>query len=195
LIITHDLPEICSDSMTQPHERPGNVSPDKPRSFFRRRFVDPFFSSENPPWFDALGVAVGFFVGLGIPLGVQMLSLGLLRLSFRFNSAIAFACTCVNNPFSVIPMYYGYYCLGSRILGKPATLDSAAFRAMLKPVTEADYFWESIHSFLYLGRDILMRWSVGAIAVASVVAMVGGVVCYNVQRGRQARARAKCSVS
>jgi uncharacterized protein len=185
----YDLPEICTEKALQSSEPSKNPSSGKPRSLFRRRIVDPFFSLKNPPWFDALGVAVGLFVGLGIPLGGQMLSLGLLRLSVRFNSAIAFACTCVNNPFSVIPMYYGYYCLGSRILGKPATLNPAAFRAMLKPVIQADHFWESLPSFLYLGRDILLRWSVGAIVVASVLAFVGGVVCYNIQRARHGRCR------
>ncbi len=181
--------------MPPSHGRSTLFSPDRPRSFFRRRFVDPFVSSKNPPWFDALGVAVGLFVGLGIPLGVQMLLLGLSRLVFRFNSALAFVCTCVNNPLSVIPMYYGYYCLGSRILGKQATLNAAAFRSMLKPVTQAGYFWESIHSFLYLGRDILLRWSVGAIVVASVVAVLGGLVCYNVQRVRYSRTRFEPSVA
>ena len=184
-----DSQEMCADSLTPSHDCSTGLSPEKPRGFFRRRFVDPFVSSKNPPWFDALGVAVGLFVGLGIPLGVQMLLLGLSRLCIRFNAALAFACTCVNNPLSVIPMYYGYYCLGSRILGKPVTVTPEGFRAMLGPVTQAGYFWESLHSFLYLGRDILMRWSVGAIVVATVVAIVGGLVCYNVQRVRYSRTR------
>ncbi len=183
----HDLPEMCAGSATPSHVQSTTSNPHKPRSLFRRRFVDPFVSSKNPPWFDALGMAAGLFVGLGIPLGVQMLLLGLSRLCMRFNFAIAFACSCVNNPLSVIPLYYGYYCLGSRILGRQTTLDAAAFRAMLKPVTQADYFWESLHSFLYLGRDILLRWSLGAVLVASVVAVLGGVVCYNVQRIRHGR--------
>ena len=138
---------------------------------------------------------MGLFVGLGVPLGAQMLLLGLSRLVFRFNAALAFACSCVNNPLSVIPMYYGYYCLGSRLLGKPITINGAAFRSMLRPVTQADYFWESFHSFVYLGRDVLVRWSVGAIVVASVVAILGGLVCYNVQRARYARTKTETLIA
>jgi len=181
---------MCPERVSSSHGLSPSFSPEKPRSFFRRRFIDPLVFSKNPPWYDALGVGLGLFAGLGIPVGVQMLFLGLSRMCMRFNLAIAFACSCVNNPLSVIPMYFGYYCLGSRILGKQATLNAAAFRAMLKPVTQADYFWESIHSFMYLGRDILMRWSLGALLVASVVALLGGVVCYNVQRVRHGRPQA-----
>lgn len=171
-----------------------STCPVSPKSgFFRRHFVDPLVSSKNPPWFDARGVAMGLFVGLGVPLGVQMLTLGLSRLMFRFNAALAFAFSCVNNPLSVIPMYYGYYCLGSRILGKPITISAAGFRSMLRPVTQADYFWESVHSFAYLGRDILIRWSLGAIIVASVVAILGGLVCYNVRRVQYSRIRAQAA--
>jgi uncharacterized protein (DUF2062 family) len=194
MAITQDAQEMFAGNVAP---SPGLSEPcasNKSRSFFSRFFIDPFVSTKNSPWFDASGVAVGLFVGLGVPVGTQMLVLGLSRLLFRFNAALAFACSCINNPLSVIPMYYGYYCLGSRILDKPITVNAAAFRAMLKPVTQPDYFWESFQSFVYLGRDVLMRWSVGAIVVASVVAVVGGLVCYNVQRIRCGRAKPSAAI-
>jgi uncharacterized protein len=130
---------------------------------------------------------VGLFIGLGVPLGAQMVLLGLLRLVLKFNSAMAFAFTWVNNPFSVIPMYYGYYCLGSRVLDKPVALNCASFRAMLKPVLDAGYFWESLSSFAYLGKEVVVRWSVGALLVATVCAIVGYVAGYTVQKAREVR--------
>jgi uncharacterized protein len=155
--------------------------------FLRRHFIEPFRSSRHPPWFDARGVAMGLFLGLGIPLGAQMVLMGILRLVFRFNAALAFAFTWVNNPFTVVPMYYGYYCLGSRLLGKPATLNVDAFRNLLNPVLQAGYFWESVHSFLYLGRDVIVRWALGAVLVATVCAFMGYVVSYRVQKARADR--------
>lgn len=194
MAVTHNMQEMLSESIT-PSSGPSTFTGvAKSRSFLRRIFVDPFVSSNNPPWFDARGVAMGLFVGLGVPVGAQMLMLGLSRLLFRFNAALAFAFSCVNNPVSVIPMYYGYYCLGSRILGKPITVSASGFRAMLRPVTQADYFWESVHSFAYLGKDILVRWSLGAVVVASVVAILGGLVCYNVRRVHCGRAKAEAAI-
>lgn len=195
MAVTHNMQDMLSESITPPSGLSAFPNAAKSRSFFRRIFVDPFVSSTNPPWFDARGVAMGLFVGLGVPVGAQMLMLGLSRLLFRFNAALAFAFSCVNNPVSVIPMYYGYYCLGSRILGKPITVSASGFRAMLRPVTQADYFWESVHSFAYLGKDILVRWSLGAVVVASVVAILGGLVCYNIRRAHSARAKAKAAIA
>lgn len=153
----------------------------------RKSFVDPFVSPANPPWFDARGVAVGLFIGLGVPLGVQMVALGLLRLFVKFNTAMAFALTWVNNPLSVIPMYYGYYYLGSIVLGKSVSLSAESFQAQLKPMLHADYFWQAFSSFLCLGWDLVLRWSVGAVTVAATCGLLGYVVCYSVQKTRCAR--------
>ena len=112
-------------------------------------------SSKSPPWSDARGVAIGLFVGFGIPLGAQMVSLGLLRLALRFNVVIAFVFTWVNNPISVIPMYYGYYVLGSLLMGKPAVMSAADFRELMAPVLSAQYFWNSVHAFMVLGRGFI----------------------------------------
>jgi len=149
---------------------------------FRKYFVDTFMSSRNPPWFDARGVAVGLFIGLGIPLGIQMIVLGLLRLLFRFNTIVAFACTWVNNPFSVIPMYYGYYCLGSLMLGKPAIMSAEDFQSLMLPILHADYFWVSVQAFLYLGCDMVVRWVVAALTVSAACGVIGYVASFRLWR-------------
>jgi uncharacterized protein len=107
------------------------------RSLLRRSFDERPAASSNPPWFDARGIAVGLAVGFGLPIGTQMVCLGALRLIFRFNSLLAFAFTWVNNPITLIPMYYGYYCLGSMMLGKPVIINLHAFREAMKPIVEA----------------------------------------------------------
>jgi len=132
---------------------------------WRKYFLDPLFSSNAPPWYDARGIAIGLFIGFSVPIGVQMIVLGFLRALFKFNTVIAFAFTWVNNPLTVIPMYYGYYYIGSIILHKPVVLSAADFRGLIDPMLKSDFFWESTRQFAYLGWDFLQRWSAGAFLI------------------------------
>jgi len=151
---------------------------DSGQSKFRKHIIEPFTSSRNPPWFDARGVAVGLFIGLGIPVGTQMMVLGLLRLLFRFNTIIAFACTWVNNPVSIIPMYYGYYCLGSLMLGRQVIMSAEDFQTLMRPMLYPEYFWHSAQAFVYLGWDIVVRWSVAALTVSVACGLIGYLGSY-----------------
>jgi uncharacterized protein len=154
------------------------------RSKFRKYFIEPFTYSRNPPWFDARGVAVGLFIGLGIPVGTQMMVLGLLRLLFRFNTIIAFACTWVNNPISIIPLYYGYYSLGSLMLGRQVIMSAEDFQTLMRPIMHAEYFWHSAQAFVYLGWDIVVRWSVAALTVSVAFGLIGYLGSYRLWMGR-----------
>jgi uncharacterized protein len=127
---------------------------------------------------------MGIMVGLAVPLGAQVVVLGVSRFLFRFNSLIAFAVTWLNNPLSLIPMYYGFYCLGSVCLGRPSLFSLGEFRALIGPVVSTTYFWESFRSFLHLGWDIVERWAVGAHLVAGPCAVLGYIICYRAQKAR-----------
>lgn len=192
-----DLPEI--DIMTEskkefgesPEKKVGKVAarPKTERAksngrwnILRKYFFDPFVSSNNPPWFDARGIAVGLFVGFGIPIGAQLMCLGLLRGLFRYNMLMAFAFTWVNNPISVIPMYYGYYYLGSKLLGRPAIMSASDFQDLMSPIIHANYFWESVHSFLYLGWDFVIRWSVTALTIGLTTGVAGYAIGHYIQK-------------
>lgn len=150
--------------------------------WFRNNFVDPLVSSGNPPWLDARGIAVGLALGFGVPVGGQMVLLALLRLWFRFNTVAAFAFTWVNNPFTLIPMYYGYYYIGSMILGRPIALTGESFRQLMTPVIHAGHFWESFQGFAELGWDIVQRWAVTAGILGFVSGVLGYVVGYHIQK-------------
>jgi len=121
--------------------------------------------------------------------------LGLLRLVFRFNSVIAFAFTWVTNPFSFVPMYYGYYRIGSFLLGKPSMMGEDAFRQLITPVLEEGYFWESLNSFMLLGWQFLERWFVAAAILTPVSALIGYILCYHIQRMRYKRRADRMGVS
>jgi len=162
----------------------------KPTGFFRRYFVDPLVRSRNPPWFDARGIAAGLAIGFGVPVGAQMLCLGVARLLIRFNTLIAFAFTWVNNPVTLIPMYYGYYYLGSLILGRPEVMTLEGFHQLMHPVTKAGYFWQSLRAFAHLGADMVLRWATAA-AILSIGAGTLGYVVGHIVQTRRCSARAR----
>jgi len=153
------------------------------RGLFSKYFVEPLVLSRNPPWFDARGVAVGFIVGFGTPIGSHCVATLLLRSVFRFNLIVALAFTWVCNPFNVIFLYYGYYFLGSIILGKPS-MDFEVFRQLLDPIAQKSYFWEVLQGFMQLGKDLLLRWTIAATVLAAISGTLGYVITYRVQTAR-----------
>lgn len=150
-------------------------------SVIHQRIIEPFVLSQTPPWFDARGAALGLLVGMGFPLGIQWVSLGLLRLVFRFNMVLALALTWVNNPFTVAPMYYGYYLLGSTLIGSPADVTLETFTLLTAPVFEAENFSDSLSGLAETGVDILLRWAIGATVVGLSSGALGYIVTYYVQ--------------
>jgi uncharacterized protein len=189
------------NSPLQEIRRPETHSTFKPNLFsqrirraFNKRFALPLTPSRQPPWFHARGVAVGLIVGLGVPIGGQVLSLALLRLVFRFNTVMAFAFTWVNNPLTLLPVYYGYYCFGSYLLGNKPTIGCDQFHQLFDSVLNAAYFWASMRDIVSLGRDLLLRWALGAVVVAGVAGIVGYVTGYGVSLrvARKWAERLKC---
>lgn len=199
----HQLPKIEDQSDGEEKERDTSGGPErttpvedsagsKPRIKMRSRlwglvrqyFIEPFTASTNPPWFDARGVAVGLAVGFGVPVGAQVAAMALLRAIFRYNTIVAFAFSWVNNPFTMIPMYYAYYYVGSLVLGRPVAMTGSMFREMMDPIVNAHNFLHSIQEFSYLGWDILVRWSVTAAILASTSAILGHVVGLRLQKAR-----------
>lgn len=169
-----------------PSPMPGRLSPKSTmwQRWLRRLyiwFVEPFVSSQNPPWFDARAVGIGFVVGFGIPVGGQCAAMALARVFIRYNVAIAFAVSFVTNPFTMIPMYYAYYYVGSLILGLEPTFTLEGFRLLMKPILNAGYFYESFGAFVSLSFDVLKRWFVTAAILASIFGPLGYLASYHYQ--------------
>jgi uncharacterized protein len=165
-----------------PDPEPGPKRNSGLRSLFRQYFMEPFVGSTNPPWFDARGIAVGLAVGFGAPIGIQTVLMGLLRTIFRYNIVIAFAFSWVNNPITMIPMYYGYYYVGSLILGRPVAVTGETFRHLMMPIVHASHFWDAIHLFISLGWDILLCWAITSLILAVTSAILGYVIGLRMQQ-------------
>jgi uncharacterized protein (DUF2062 family) len=152
--------------------------------WFRKLFIEPLVYSACPPWYDARAVSLGLIIGFLIPVGGQLLTLAALRVVIRFNYIVAAAFTLVSNPLDMAPLYYGYYCLGSVILGKSTTLDYGPFKTLMHPVIDKSYFWEAIAAFMQLGHEILVRWIVAAVTLALIFGILGYIVTFKVQKNR-----------
>ncbi|MGB6067748.1 MAG: DUF2062 domain-containing protein [Desulfomonilaceae bacterium] len=154
------------------------------RELVRKNVIDPLIFSQHSPSFDAAGVALGFVVGFGCPFGSHVLTLSLLRLLFRFNLVLAVAFTFVINPINIVPFYYGYYRLGSLVLGRPVAINLEIFQRIMNPVLNKAYFWEAHAAFIQLGSEILARWLVSAVILATVSGVLGYIVTFRVQKER-----------
>lgn len=64
----------------------------------------------------AIGAAIGVFFGFLIPIG-QIPASAILAAWLRANLPIAVASTCITNPITIAPAYYGMYLLGSWLIG------------------------------------------------------------------------------
>jgi hypothetical protein len=86
----------------------------------------------------ALGVAVGLFFGLMVPLG-QILLAAAAAVVLRANLPVAAVSTLVTNPFTVAPIYFAAYRLGQALLGGEPAITEAA---MEPPLDLETGFWK-----------------------------------------------------
>src|SRR5215470_18834511 len=66
------------------------------------------------------GVAIGMLCGM-IPGPIQMFSAAVLAVVARVNLPVAMATTWYTNPFTIVPLYYLAYKIGTLLTGDPAT--------------------------------------------------------------------------
>lgn len=147
----------------------------------------PLILSKHPPWHDARGVGLGLAIGFGVPIGGQLIVLGLLRSILKFNFLVAVAVSFVSNPVGMIPLYYGYYRLGNLVLGESCGIDFTAFQRLMNPIMDSTYFWEAFTAFARLGRDILEAWAVAAGILSVGFGVLGYVVTHRIQSIRMRR--------
>jgi hypothetical protein len=88
----------------------------------------------------ALGMALGFFFGLLIPLAQIPLSAA-AAVALRANVPAAVASTLVTNPFTFGPLYYAAWRVGSAVLGAPG--DAPPSPGVAAPIEPADEGWWS----------------------------------------------------
>jgi uncharacterized protein len=126
----------------------------------RYKLIIPVYRSPHPPAYTARGVAIGVFWGVTPLLGLQTILMvatwQTLKRAFAKDASIvqALIWAWVNNPITMLPMFYVFYVTGSWIIGSPNVLGGGyhAFVAL----------WEtSQHEPTFLARALTTARAVG----------------------------------
>lgn len=129
----------------------------------------------------ALGVALGIFFGLLVPLAQIPISAA-AAVALRANLPVAAAATFVTNPVTFGPVYYGAYRLGKVILGeKPAT--EAEVLAVLAKVQDQPIQANGFIDHVRRAWQRLKSAGKPLVVGLAVVATVSGLTAYFVISG------------
>lgn len=149
------------------------------RRLIRYKLIIPVFRSPHPPEYTARGVAIGVLWGLTPLMGFQtagILSTWLLirTLTGRDSSVVqALIWVWVNNPITMIPMYYVFYVTGLWMTGTSGSLGGYDAFVALWQQSEAEP--------TFVARIALLARVVGVALVAGCVpyALAGSWISYH----------------
>ena len=141
----------------------------------------------------AMGLALGIFFGLLIPVAQMPLAAG-AAIVLRANLPMAVASTLVTNPVTFGPVYYGAYHLGKAILGQSPVSDeqaSAVLDKNHKPIGQdlslRQRFLRSVRYLTTVGKPLVLGLAI--LATASGVLVYFLISAIWTLRVRWARAR------
>ena len=138
--------------------------------YFHRKLIQPIFTINDTPHSIALGTALGIFIALTPTVGVQMALAVILGTLIRANRIIAVVLCWISNPVTFLPMYYGYYWLGGKVLGIDTWTFgnfSERFQDLMLTRERLGY----IASIKQLGFETALPLWVGSLIVATVAAL------------------------
>lgn len=106
----------------------------------------------------AKGCAIGFFMCM-MPIPFQMIPATILTFFFRANLIMAISFVWISNPITMVPMMYGAYLLGSKIM-------------FLTPIDyQNNIYW--YHFFLDI-NTIIIPLFIGSI----IIGLLGGLIIF-----------------
>ncbi len=124
----------------------------------------------------ALGLAIGVFFGLLIPIA-QIPFAAILAVSLRANLPVAMASTLVTNPITFAPIYYAAYKLGAFLLGEnPAGVSEADLGTDAQTLGAWFAFW--MERIATLGQPLIL----GLVILASTLAVTAYFVANGLWR-------------
>ena len=146
------------------------------RRWLRYRLIIPVFRSPHSAAHTARGVANGVFWGLTPTIGLQTVEIVatwlIARRVFRRDSSLvqALIWVWVNNPLTVVPMYYVFYATGLWLSGRAIPASGYAGFSALFDETEASWLARMWAILKFAGFPML----VGCIPYAAA----GGAISY-----------------
>ncbi len=141
--------------------------------FFENKYVQRILHINDTPEAIALGAAVGMFLGMTPTVGIQMVLMVIVGTVIRANRFAGVAMVYVSNPFTVLPIYWMDYLVGSTLLGTHSlTYDgfvetSKVFRNEWDVVG----FWTATIGFVLAQTDVAVAMAVGGVVLGAVFAI------------------------
>lgn len=131
----------------------------------------------------ALGSAIGVFVAFTPTVGIQVLIVLIIALLsrpfFRFNRLAAILAVNISNPFTVVPIYWFNYRLGSLMYRQ--TVSRTEFASLFKYSGVTDW-WRSFQAvFMQVGTPLLL----GSLIVATVLGLATYPLMYRLLTRRK----------
>ncbi len=136
----------------------------------------------------ALGLAIGLFFGLLIPLA-QIPIAAAVAVWLRANILVAVASTLVTNPFTFAPVYFFAYRLGSTLVGDDSPRAQAALAEAAEHASSIALTWSE--TFVAVGKPLIVGLSVLATvtSVSAYFIALGLWRLYVIAEWRRRRAR------
>jgi hypothetical protein len=166
--------------VTARHARPRRLHSRIKRAqrYLRYHLLIPIFRSPHSPEYTARGVAIGVFWAVTPFIGAQTLLMlatwQVLKRVFRKDSSLvqALAWAWINNPLTMIPMYYSFYLTGLWLTGTSGSL--GGYDAFVR-------LWENSRQepTIFARVDLLTRQAGLALLVGSIpYALLGSWASY-----------------
>lgn len=153
------------------------------RGLLAEHLVEPLRLARGAPDAIARGAALGVWVALTPTVGIQMFVVGMLGIPLRANIPVAVALVWISNPVTMVPLYFLYYWLGTRVLAEPGLT-----YAVLSDRVDTSYrmargegLWAGLADlFSSLGSEVVWPMAIGSFIVATAFAVLAyhGVLLY-----------------
>jgi uncharacterized protein (DUF2062 family) len=123
----------------------------------------------------ARGVAAGL-AGAVLP-GFQLLYAALLAILLRGNLLIALFCTLITNPFTVVPITYFIYFIGSKIIGNGQT--NFVIQNFRWDISSFHAFWFNLSAWLFqFGKAFLIGLPIVSFCLG-IIGYFGTILIWN----------------
>jgi uncharacterized protein (DUF2062 family) len=161
------------------------------RRLIRYRLIIPVFRSPHPPEYTARGVAYGVLWGMTPFMGLQTLLIfstwAVLRQVFRKESSVvqALIWAWVNNPVTMIPMYYVFFVTGAWAIGSSESIAGYDAFVAVWDASQAEETW--LASVGVLAREVGLALSIGCIPYTLVCSWLSYRWALRVVRARRRR--------
>ncbi len=148
-------------------------------------FYHKFLRQSGTPESIAGGVAIGLFIGLLVPIGLQTITVIPIAFMLKVRKIPAIVFTWITNVYTVIFIYPFQCCLGSYIVGAPMSLKdlSNTFKSFFdKCLSESpdDTWLTPFYALMDLGEGIIIPFFIGGTILGVICGVIGYFTTYGI---------------